>query len=154
MDDFNTVLRLTSGTFDKALLMQAKIQAKEAKWPEAKALIKTYTKKVGNGDKDAQDLVSQILHYSQVVIPDVSQLFSISEGEVATKKAQQASKAKKYEECIEQATNALATASHAIWIRELRSACALASGDVEQAIGDMMYVVYMLSLLYSLTSVS
>lgn len=57
LDDFDTVLRLTNGSFDKAVLMKAKILAKEGDWSGARKLIKQYTKKSGNSDKEAQDLV-------------------------------------------------------------------------------------------------
>jgi hypothetical protein len=58
LDDFDTVLRLTNGNFDKAMLMKSKILAREAKWSEAKKLTKQYAKKTGNSDKEVQDLVS------------------------------------------------------------------------------------------------
>lgn len=60
LEDFNTVLHLTNGNFDKAVLMKAKILAKEANWSEAKALVKKYSKKAGTGDKDGQDLVCNL----------------------------------------------------------------------------------------------
>lgn len=37
--------------------MKAKIFAREANWPEAKILIKAYSKKTGHSDKEAQDVV-------------------------------------------------------------------------------------------------
>ncbi|KAF8313190.1 TPR-like protein [Clavulina sp. PMI_390] len=126
LEDFETVLRLTDGSFSRALLMKANILAREGDWAEAKKLTKQYTKKSGTTDKDVQDL-----------------LFSITEGEVATKKAQQAAKANKYDECIEQSTNALTTASHATWLRELRVECAIANGDLEQAIGDLTRLTHL-----------
>jgi hypothetical protein len=57
LDDCNTVLRLTSGTFGKAMLMKARVYAREGNWVEAKKLAKAYTKQNGNGDKEALDLV-------------------------------------------------------------------------------------------------
>lgn len=126
LDDFETVLRLTNGQFDSAIFMKAKILAGEGEWAEAKKLTKKYTKKKGTTEKDVQDL-----------------LFSITEGEVASKKAQKAHKDKKYEECIEQATHALTTASHSIPIRELRVDCAMAHGDLEQAIGDLTRLTHL-----------
>lgn len=60
LDDFETVLRLTNGQFDKAIFMKAKILAREGEWAESKKLTKQYTKKSGTSDKDVQDLVSRI----------------------------------------------------------------------------------------------
>jgi len=62
LEDFDTVLRLTHGSFDKALLMKAKILAREANWAEAKRLTKQYTKKSGTAEKDVQDLVRYIAY--------------------------------------------------------------------------------------------
>lgn len=57
LDDFDTVLRLTEGSFDKALMAKAKILAKEGRWGECREALATYSKKV-HADKNAQDLVS------------------------------------------------------------------------------------------------
>jgi DnaJ family protein C protein 3 len=56
LDDFDAVLRLTEGAFDKAIIAKAKIYAKEGRWAESKAALSEYSKKVP-GDKTAQDLV-------------------------------------------------------------------------------------------------
>lgn len=61
---------------------------------------------------------------------------TISEGEMAIKKAVQAKKAKLWQACSEAASTALATASYSTDLRLLRADCALASGDIESAIGD------------------
>lgn len=60
LEDFETVLQLTGGSFDGALIAKAKIYAKEGRWTESRVALKEYSKKVP-GDKTAQDLVSQIL---------------------------------------------------------------------------------------------
>jgi hypothetical protein len=65
------------------------------------------------------------------------QLFSISEGEVAERKAIQAHRSKNYHECIEQATVVLQTATHSVDMRELRVTCSLNEGDVDRAVGDL-----------------
>lgn len=57
LDDFDTVLRLTDGSFDKALMAKAKILAKEGRWAESREALAAFSKKVP-GDKGAQDLVS------------------------------------------------------------------------------------------------
>lgn len=60
--DFDKVLQLTGGTFDKALLSKGKIFAKEGRWTEARDMIKAYSRK-NIGDRAAGDLV-RIRQYS------------------------------------------------------------------------------------------
>lgn len=57
LEDFDTVLQLTNGSFDGALIAKAKIYAKEGRWSESRDALKAYSKRVP-GDKTAQDLVS------------------------------------------------------------------------------------------------
>lgn len=64
-------------------------------------------------------------------------LFSISEAEVATKKAQQAQKTKQWDICKDESTIALQTATHSTTLRTMRANCALESGDVEQSVADL-----------------
>ena len=116
--DFDHVLSLTSDTFDKAYLMKARIHAKEGKFVAAKEAIRKYHAKVKN-DPAVQEV-----------------MMTISEGEMAIKKAVQAKKAKLWQACSEAASTALATASYSTDLRLLRADCALASGDIESAIGD------------------
>jgi DnaJ homolog subfamily C member 3 len=54
--DFDKVLELTGGTFDKALLSKGKIFAKEGRWVEARDTMKAYSRK-NIGDRVAGDLV-------------------------------------------------------------------------------------------------
>ncbi|CAL1702018.1 unnamed protein product [Somion occarium] len=117
--DFDQVLSLTNDTFDKAFLMKARIHAKDGRFQAAREAIRRYHQKVKN-DPQVQEI-----------------LMSISEGEMASKKAVQAKKAKLWQACVEAASTALATASYSADLRHLRADCALASGDIESAVGDL-----------------
>ncbi|KAF8582449.1 TPR-like protein [Ramaria rubella] len=123
--DFDKVLELTGGTFDKALLSKGKIFAKEARWTEARDMMKTYSRKHA-GDREAGDL-----------------LFGVSEGEVTSKKAYQAQRAKHWGVCIEESSKALQTATHSASLRQLRADCALAQGDIEQTVGDLTRLTHL-----------
>ncbi|PCH41800.1 DnaJ-domain-containing protein [Wolfiporia cocos MD-104 SS10] len=122
--DFDKVLELTSNSFDKAHLMKARILAKEGRFSEARDAIKKYTSKVR--DQDAQEV-----------------LFSISEGELAAKKAAQAMKAKLWTACEEAASTAIQTASHSAELRQQRADCALAAGDIQGAVGDLTRLTHL-----------
>ncbi|KAH9928916.1 uncharacterized protein B0H18DRAFT_1117733 [Fomitopsis serialis] len=122
--DFDKVLSLTSQSFDKAYLMKARILAKEGQFTEARDALKKYMAK--NKDSDAQEV-----------------LYSISEGEMAAKKASQAMKAKLWNACVEAASTALLTASHSAELRQQRADCSLAAGDVEAAVGDLTRLTHL-----------
>ncbi|KAH8105446.1 hypothetical protein BXZ70DRAFT_1070055 [Cristinia sonorae] len=117
--DYDQVLSLTSDTFDKAHIMKARIHAKDGHFSAAREAIKAYTTKFKN-DQSIQEV-----------------LLTVSEGELAAKKAKQAMKAKLWQACVEAASTALGAASHSIDIRQLRADCAIASGDIEGAVGDL-----------------
>lgn len=70
-------------------------------------------------------------------------MFSVSEGEVSTKKANAAQKSHKWDLCIEASTAALQTAAYSSSLRQLRADCALASGDIEQAIADLTRLTHL-----------
>lgn len=61
--DFDKVLELTGGSFDKAYLSKGKIFAKEGNWVEAKKMLKLYSRK-NMADRAGGDLVS--FYYSHV----------------------------------------------------------------------------------------
>lgn len=123
LDDFEKVLSLTGNTFDNALLMKAKIHAKDGQWSEARDALKRYTSKV-KGDQTASEL-----------------LYAVSEGEITSKKVEKAMNAQLWTACTEAASQALKTASHSVEIRQQRAECALAAGDIESTVGDLTYVV-------------
>ena len=85
-------------------------------------------------------------------------MFAVSEGEVATKKAANAAKAGKWDACVEAATAALQTASYSFTLRQQRADCALAGGDLEQAVADLTRLTHLgissTSLLLRISSLS
>lgn len=119
LTDFDQVLNLTSDTFDKAYLMKARIHAKDGHFSAAREAIKKYSSRVKT-DTNIQEV-----------------LLSVSEGELAAKKAKQAMRAKLWQACVEAASTALGQASHSTDLRQLRADCAIASGDIEGAVGDL-----------------
>ncbi|KAG9011824.1 hypothetical protein FRB94_007550 [Tulasnella sp. JGI-2019a] len=127
LDDVESVLRMTDGTFHQAFMMKARILSKEGEWTKARQELKRFQDKAGKNDKDAGDL-----------------LFSIMEGEDATKKAFQARRRGVTEVCIENASKAIQTASHNIHLRETRAECALMAGDYESAIGDLTRLTHLI----------
>ena len=129
LQDFDKVLDLTNFTFDKALLMKGRIHAKDGDWANARGMLKRYKARVG-GKTASADVAA---------VGDL--LFEVSEGEVASKKAKQSRKAGLYQACVEAATDALKTATHSVSLRQLRAECSLESGDIQQAVGDMMCVI-------------
>lgn len=68
-------------------------------------------------------------------------MFQLSEGEVAAKKATQAYRAKKWDVCIDETSNALQIATHSSNLRQQHADCALAQGDIDQTVGDLTYVI-------------
>lgn len=61
---------------------------------------------------------------------------------MAMKKAKQAQKSQRWDDCIEEGSKVLQTATHSVPLRQLRADCSLAKGDVEQTVADLMYVLY------------
>ncbi|TCD66214.1 hypothetical protein EIP91_001661 [Steccherinum ochraceum] len=123
--DYDQVLSMTSDTFDKAYLMKARIHAKDGHFSAAKEAIKKYNSRVKN-DSSIQEV-----------------LLNVSEGELAAKKAKQAMKAKLWQACVEAASTALGAASHSTDLRQLRADCAIASGDIEGAVGDLTRLTHL-----------
>ncbi|KAH9936821.1 uncharacterized protein BXZ73DRAFT_45031 [Epithele typhae] len=117
--DFDQVLTLTNGSFDKANLMKARIYAKEGRWSDARDSLRKYTTKV-KGDAASQEV-----------------MMAITDGETASKKVSQAIRAKLWQACVEAATSALATASHSAKLRLQRADCSIAAGDMEGAVADL-----------------
>jgi DnaJ homolog subfamily C member 3 len=70
-------------------------------------------------------------------------MFSVSDGEFASKKATSAQKAGKWSGCVESATTALQTAAYSASLRQQRADCALAAGDIEQAIADLTRLTHL-----------
>jgi DnaJ family protein C protein 3 len=125
LDDFDKVLSLTSGTFDNAYLMKARIQTRDGNFQAAHEALEIYVRAKGKGraGQDAFELQRDI-----------------EEGERMEAKMEQERAAQLWNACVESASIALRSASHSIDIRSVRAECALASGDVESAVGDLMSV--------------
>ena len=122
LEDFDKVLSLTSGTFDNAHLMKARIQTRDGNFQLAREALDMYVRAKGKGNswEESSELDKEI-----------------EEGEQMEKKMEQERAAQLWNACVESASAALRIASHSVDIRSVRAECALASGDVESAIGDL-----------------
>ncbi|KAH0839354.1 hypothetical protein J3R83DRAFT_37 [Lanmaoa asiatica] len=122
LDDFSKVLEFTSGEFDQAIMMMAKIYTKDGNFAEAKNTLDTYASKVPGS-------------------PAVDELtVDIKEAQTAAKKASNAKRAQLWTVCSEAATQALRVASHSTEIRRIRAECSLAGGDPQGAVVDLRLV--------------
>ncbi|KAJ7165694.1 hypothetical protein C8R43DRAFT_987331 [Mycena crocata] len=117
LDDFAHVLTLTP--LPSAHLMQARIHTKDGDFALARAALKLYT----GGEKELQE--------RDALLQD------IADAEAASKQAAQERSALLWTACGETASRALRTSTHSTAIRTLRVECALGSGDIEGAVGDM-----------------
>jgi DnaJ family protein C protein 3 len=129
LNDFSKVLELTSGEFDKAIMMMAKIYTKDGDFTQAKSTLDTYASKFA-----ASPAVDELM-------------VDIKEAQAAAKKASNAKRAQLWTACSEAATQALRVASHNTEIRRIRAECSLAGGDPQGAVVDLRLV----SSIYSLS---
>lgn len=129
LDDFSKVLELTSGEFDKAIMMMAKIHTKDGDWARAKSTLDTYAAKVP-GDSSVDEL-----------------MLDIKDAQTSAKKAKDARRAQLWTVCSEAATQALRVASHSQEIRQTRAECSLAGGDPQGAVVDLRQVSSKVALL-------
>jgi DnaJ family protein C protein 3 len=120
LEDFDKVLSLTSGSFDNAHLMKARILTRDGNFRAARSALAMYIQGKGRIVEEALDLEKDI-----------------EEGERMEAKMEQERSAQLWNACIESANAALRTASHSIDIRSVRAECELASGDIESAVGDL-----------------
>ncbi|PPQ82954.1 hypothetical protein CVT24_012878, partial [Panaeolus cyanescens] len=130
LDDFEQVLKLTSGTFDNAHLMKARIHVKEGMGGLARDSLRLYIKakaKDAEKDKDVEELQKDLDELEKV--------------RVKTEKERQA---QLWNACVESATQTLRIASHDVEVRKWRAECALAAGDVESAVGDLTRLSHLL----------
>lgn len=116
-DDFQKCLHLRPG-FEGAHTQLAKLKAKSADWDGAKEQY-THANK-GPGSPEMDELL---------------------EAQGAAKLAEAAHAAGSWDECINQAGVAIMVASRAVSLRELRSACRFAKGEVEEGMGDLHHIV-------------
>ncbi|KAI0475184.1 DnaJ domain-containing protein [Xylariaceae sp. FL0804] len=117
--DFNKVLELRPG-FEGAHLQLGKLKAKGADWDGARE----------------QLLLARQSHDS----PEFGRLL---EAQGAASLAEGAAATGSWDECISHATEAIRVANRAVHLRELRSTCRFAKGDVEEGISDLQHVLQM-----------
>ncbi|RDB30413.1 DnaJ subfamily C member 3 [Hypsizygus marmoreus] len=128
LDDFDKVLSLTSGTFDNANLMKARIHLRDGHFDLARESLGLYVKAKGKAAGDeAKELEADI-----------------AQGAAMEQKMEKERGAQLWNACVESASAALRSASHSIDIRSVRAECALASGDVESAVGDLTRLSHLL----------
>lgn len=121
LEDFDKVLSLTSGTFDNANLMKARIHTREGHFDLAKEALGLYVKSKGKAvSEEATELAADI-----------------DQGETMELKMEKERGAQLWNACVESASAALRSAKNSIDIRSVRAECALASGDVDSAVGDL-----------------
>ncbi|KAJ2904648.1 hypothetical protein MKZ38_007484 [Zalerion maritima] len=117
-DDFNEVLSLKPG-FEGAHAQLGKIRSRVADWDGA-------AKEYQNAGKGKGTEMDQLL-----------------EAQGAARLAVEAEKAGNWEECSHQATAAIMVANRAVSLRQLRSKCKIASGDILQGVNDLQHVLQM-----------
>lgn len=129
LGDFSKVLELTSGEFDKAIMMMAKIYTKDGDFAQAMSTLDSYAAKVP-GSPAVEELMADI-----------------KEAQTTAKKASNAKRAQLWTVCSEAATQALRVASHSPEIRRIRADCSLAGGEPQGAVVDLRLVPSTFSLL-------
>ncbi|KAI8627560.1 DnaJ domain-containing protein [Xylariaceae sp. FL1651] len=117
--DFNKVLELRPG-FEGAHLQLGRLKAKAADWDGAK---------------------EQYLMAKEK--PESSELERLIEAQGAAKLAEAAAAAGNWEECVNQAGEAIFVANRAAHLRELRARCRFERGEVEEGMSDMQHVLQM-----------
>ncbi|RDA93408.1 hypothetical protein CP533_1992 [Ophiocordyceps camponoti-saundersi (nom. inval.)] len=118
-DDFHKILELEP-RFEGAHLQLAKIHAKAARWEDARKEYKAASK-----GSDAPELVE------------------LAEAEGAARLAEDAVKAAKWEECVNQAGIAILVASRCAALRDTRARCRFERGEIEEGMGDLRHVLQM-----------
>ncbi|ROV89326.1 hypothetical protein VMCG_09633 [Cytospora schulzeri] len=116
-DDFQKCLELRPG-FEGAHIQLGKLKAKSADWEGAK---EQYTlAKKGKGSPEMDELL---------------------EAQGAAKLAEAAEAVANWDECINQAGVAILVANRAVSLRDLRSKCRFAKGEVEEGMGDLHHII-------------
>ncbi|KAI9743268.1 MAG: hypothetical protein M1818_003114 [Claussenomyces sp. TS43310] len=117
-DDFDKVLQIKPG-FEGALLQRAKIKSRIGDWEAAKADYEA-AGKTGGGE-----------------------LSDLLEAQGAAALALDAEKKGDWEECVTQSGVAIMIASKMLSLRQIRSRCRFARGEVQEGISDLMHVLQM-----------
>ncbi|PFH45925.1 hypothetical protein AMATHDRAFT_70891 [Amanita thiersii Skay4041] len=142
LDDFDKVLALTGDTFDNAYIMKARIHVREGEWEGAREAVGAYKRAKGKGKEKRGG-----------GLPEAEGLeVDIEEGEKLQVKAEKERRAQLWNACVETTSAALRIASYSIQVREWRTECALAAGDIESAVGDLTRLSHLLPPSTSLLS--
>lgn len=120
-EDFAKVLALKPG-FQGAHVQLAKIKSKVADWKGAKA---EYIAAEKAGDSP--------------------ELVELAEAETAAAAAAEALKYQSWDDCVNHANIAIVVASRSLALREMRSNCRFARGDIEEGMGDLQHVLHLRS---------
>ena len=114
--DFDAVLKIRP-SFEGALIQRAKIYARNAEWDAAK-----------------QD-------YQKVGKKAEADITTLEEAEGASKLAADAEQRGDWEACVNHAGMAIITAGTALSLRQLRSRCRFARGEVQEGVSDLQHVL-------------
>ncbi|PFH55332.1 hypothetical protein XA68_18565 [Ophiocordyceps unilateralis] len=117
--DFESILALEP-RFEGAHLQLAKIYSKAAKWDAARAQYRAAGKR-----------------------SDSTELVELAEAEGAARLAEDAVKASKWDECVNQAGVAILVASRCAALRQTRARCRFERGEVEEGMGDLHHLLQM-----------
>ncbi|KAJ2915551.1 hypothetical protein MD484_g4882, partial [Candolleomyces efflorescens] len=136
LEDFDKVLSLTSNTFDSAHLQKARIYMKEGLFTSARHALSTFLAAKNSAGAGAK------YHGREAEVDELDK--DITEGEKMREKVERERRSQLYAACVDTANLALKVASHSVEIRTWRAECALASGDVESAVGDLTRLSHLL----------
>lgn len=118
-DDFNKVLSIRPG-FEGAHIQLARLRARMGDWDGAKN----------------QYLAANLGH-------DTGEVKGLDDAKLAAALASMAAEGEKWDECVSHASTAIAVASRSSTLRELRSRCRFARGEVEEGMNDLRHVLQM-----------
>lgn len=118
-DDFQKCLALRPG-FEAAHNQLGRLKARSADWDAAREQYKLAS---SGGGQDS---------------PELNELL---EAQGAARLAEEAEKRGDWDECINQAGIAIMVANRAVSLRELRSRCRFAKGEVEEGMGDLHHIL-------------
>ena len=120
----------------QAHFQKAKILAKQGDFEAAQAEIKVFLK--FKQDPEVSELVcSSAAWVSMLTIMQGSNLQTAM---VESKAAYKSAASRRWQDCVDQATRALESATQSASLRKLRLECATELGDLDLAYGDMSYV--------------
>lgn len=124
LEDYDKVLALNEAMY-KAWLMKARCFAKEGQWAEARTALKKYLS-LAEKDKSSKEADSSAADL----------MIELAEAEQAEKKVKMAVKTGGWAACQAACSDALRVGTHATHLREQRAECAMADGQLEDAVAD------------------